>query len=119
MSAVVAKNDSSMTFVTLTMSLRKSISMTLLITLRFIIIIELLAVVGGNLLGFVGGCLSPDCSRMLGVGYGGSFHLWCRSDVKGEDTLEGISHSSYSASWLSAQYVVMLRRLSCPVSLYQ
>jgi hypothetical protein len=33
---------------------------------------------------------------MLGVGYGGSFHLWCRSDVKGEDALGGNSHSSYS-----------------------
>lgn len=34
--------------------------------------------VGGNLLGFVGGCLSPDYQRMLGIGYGGSFHLWKR-----------------------------------------
>ena len=32
--------------------------------------------VGGNLLGFVGGCLSPDGASLLGVGYGGSFHLW-------------------------------------------
>jgi hypothetical protein len=35
--------------------------------------------VGGNLLGFVGGCQSPDSNRMLGIGYGGSFHLWCRT----------------------------------------
>jgi len=32
--------------------------------------------VGGNLLGFVGGCVSPDGTSLLGVGYGGSFHLW-------------------------------------------
>ena len=32
--------------------------------------------IGGNLLGFVAGSISPDCSSVLGVGYGGSFHLW-------------------------------------------
>lgn len=32
--------------------------------------------IGGNLLGFVAGSVSPDGSSVLGVGYGGSFHLW-------------------------------------------
>lgn len=38
--------------------------------------------VGGNLLGFVGGCVLNDrlagvnTSSILGIGYGGSFHLW-------------------------------------------
>lgn len=32
--------------------------------------------IGGNLLGFVGGCTSPDGKSLLGVGYGGSFHMW-------------------------------------------
>jgi WD40 repeat protein len=32
--------------------------------------------VGGNLLGFVGGLISPSGRYILGVGYGGSFHLW-------------------------------------------
>jgi elongator complex protein 2 len=34
--------------------------------------------VGGNLLGFVGGCVSPSHTALLGIGYGGSFHLWRR-----------------------------------------
>ena len=32
--------------------------------------------VGGNLLGFVDGCVSDDHQCILGVGYGGSLHLW-------------------------------------------
>jgi WD40 repeat protein len=38
--------------------------------------------VGGNLLGFVGGCVLQDLTpgvhtaSILGIGYGGSFHLW-------------------------------------------
>ena len=32
--------------------------------------------VGGNLLGFVDGCVSDDYLCILGVGYGGSLHLW-------------------------------------------
>jgi len=32
--------------------------------------------IGGNLLGFVGGCVSPSGASLMGVGYGGSFHLW-------------------------------------------
>jgi elongator complex protein 2 len=32
--------------------------------------------IGGNLLGFVGGCPSPDGLGILGIGYGGSFHYW-------------------------------------------
>lgn len=35
--------------------------------------------VGGNLLGFVGGCMCPDGRSILGIGYGGSFHLWSRT----------------------------------------
>lgn len=34
--------------------------------------------IGGNLLGFVGGCVSPDGNAILGIGYGGSFHYWRR-----------------------------------------
>jgi len=37
--------------------------------------------IGGNLLGFVAGSVSPDCSSVLGVGYGGSFHLWRSIDT--------------------------------------
>ncbi len=33
--------------------------------------------VGANLLGFAGACLSPDGKALLGLGYGGSFHLYC------------------------------------------
>jgi elongator complex protein 2 len=36
--------------------------------------------VGANLLGFVGGCVIPQNNAVLGIGYGGSFHLWCRLD---------------------------------------
>lgn len=32
--------------------------------------------VGANLLGFVSGVVSPHENRVLGIGYGGSFHLW-------------------------------------------
>jgi elongator complex protein 2 len=32
--------------------------------------------IGGNLLGFVGGATSPRGDALIGVGYGGSFHLW-------------------------------------------
>lgn len=32
--------------------------------------------IGGNLLGFTCGCVSGDGLAVLGVGYGGSFHLW-------------------------------------------
>lgn len=32
--------------------------------------------IGGNLLGFVGGCICPDGHSFIGLGYGGSFHLW-------------------------------------------
>jgi hypothetical protein len=39
--------------------------------------------VGGNLLGFVGGCLSPDGNNMIGIGYGGSFHLWSKKLAPG------------------------------------
>jgi elongator complex protein 2 len=35
--------------------------------------------VGGNLLGFVGGCMSNDGTSIVGVGYGGSFHLWSKN----------------------------------------
>eukprot|EP01034_Spumella_vulgaris_P028955 gene28953-35916_t len=35
--------------------------------------------VGGNLLGFIGGCMSSDGSSIVGVGYGGSFHLWSKN----------------------------------------
>jgi hypothetical protein len=34
--------------------------------------------IGGNLLGFVGGCVSHDGNSMVGIGYGGSFHLWSK-----------------------------------------
>lgn len=34
--------------------------------------------VGGNLLGFVGGVVAPSAPMALGVGYGGSFHLWLK-----------------------------------------
>ena len=36
--------------------------------------------VGGNLLGFTMAVLSPDSKAILGVGYGGSFHLYCCFD---------------------------------------
>lgn len=32
--------------------------------------------VGQNLLGFIGGTLNVDGDSILGIGYGGSFHLW-------------------------------------------
>ena len=32
--------------------------------------------VGGNLLGFVGSCIDLRSHSVLGIGYGGSFHLW-------------------------------------------
>jgi elongator complex protein 2 len=38
--------------------------------------------VGANLLGFVGGCLDPQGDSLLGVGYGGSFHLWSTSGAR-------------------------------------
>ncbi len=34
--------------------------------------------VGGNLLGFTAGCVSPDERAILGIGYGGSFHMYVR-----------------------------------------
>lgn len=34
--------------------------------------------IGGNLLGFVGGCTSPRGDSLIGIGYGGSFHLWTK-----------------------------------------
>ena len=39
--------------------------------------------IGNNLLGFVGGCPSPDGLSVLGVGYGGSFHWWTTQGVSG------------------------------------
>lgn len=38
--------------------------------------------VGGNLLGFVGGCagVADNTESIIGIGYGGSFHLW-QSDI--------------------------------------
>jgi elongator complex protein 2 len=37
--------------------------------------------IGGNLLGFVAGCAAPDGQTVLGIGYGGSFHCWTRSNA--------------------------------------
>jgi elongator complex protein 2 len=37
--------------------------------------------VGGNLLGYVGGCVKPDGEAILGIGYGGSFHYWKKKTV--------------------------------------
>ena len=34
--------------------------------------------VGANLLGFVGGCVSPTGDALVGVGYGGSLHVWSK-----------------------------------------
>jgi len=36
--------------------------------------------VGANLLGFTGGCIPDNGKGVLGVGYGGSLHLWLRKD---------------------------------------
>ena len=36
--------------------------------------------VGANLLGFTGGCIPDNGKGVLGVGYGGSLHLWMRSN---------------------------------------
>ena len=37
--------------------------------------------VGANLLGFVSGTVSPHENMILGVGYGGSFHLWAEEKL--------------------------------------
>jgi hypothetical protein len=37
--------------------------------------------VGANLLGFVGGCISQDGMSLIGIGYGGSLHLWQKNSV--------------------------------------
>jgi hypothetical protein len=34
--------------------------------------------VGSNLLGFVSGCASPSGQDLIGVGYGGSLHMWSK-----------------------------------------
>jgi elongator complex protein 2 len=39
--------------------------------------------IGGNLLGFVGGCTSHRGDALIGIGYGGSFHLWTKSAAEG------------------------------------
>lgn len=51
--------------------------------------------VGGNLLGFVGGCSSPEGSAILGVGYGGSFHLWRRHQEQGQGHLASWSGHAF------------------------
>eukprot|EP00595_Chromulina_sp_UTEXLB2642_P001667 CAMPEP_0196766466 /NCGR_PEP_ID=MMETSP1095-20130614/25117_1 /TAXON_ID=96789 ORGANISM="Chromulina nebulosa, Strain UTEXLB2642" /NCGR_SAMPLE_ID=MMETSP1095 /ASSEMBLY_ACC=CAM_ASM_000446 /LENGTH=88 /DNA_ID=CAMNT_0042128655 /DNA_START=370 /DNA_END=633 /DNA_ORIENTATION=- len=38
--------------------------------------------VGQNLLGFVSGSLNRDGSILLGLGYGGSFHLWQENELE-------------------------------------
>jgi elongator complex protein 2 len=46
--------------------------------------------IGGNLLGFTGGCISPDGTSLLGIGYGGSFHLWTSSSPSEVEFTSGI-----------------------------
>lgn len=41
--------------------------------------------VGGNLLGFASGCPSPHSASILGIGYGGSFHLWQQESSKADE----------------------------------
>ena len=42
--------------------------------------------VGGNLLGFVGGCMCPNKTALVGIGLGGSMHLWQREDCSSYTT---------------------------------
>jgi elongator complex protein 2 len=44
--------------------------------------------VGGNLLGFTSACVSSDGKAILGIGYGGSFHLYCQIAKEDEGTEE-------------------------------
>jgi elongator complex protein 2 len=46
--------------------------------------------VGGNLLGFVGSCIDLRSHSVLGVGYGGSFHLWQWRQDKGQEEESGV-----------------------------
>eukprot|EP01041_Mallomonas_annulata_P005040 gene5040-10098_t len=49
--------------------------------------------VGSNLLGFVGGCVSPDGHDVMGIGFGGAFHLWNRTrGEKNDSTNSGSSN---------------------------
>ena len=52
--------------------------------------------VGGNLLGFTAACFAPDGHAILGVGYGGSFHLYRNSVSNGEKAL---------TRWLASPFV--------------
>ena len=47
--------------------------------------------VGGNLLGFTASCMSADGRAILGIGYGGSFHLYCCADNAQLNATESVS----------------------------
>jgi elongator complex protein 2 len=59
--------------------------------------------IGGNLLGFVAGLVSPDCSSVLGVGYGGSFHLW--SSVDSSDYLDSPDNTATERRWMPVPFL--------------
>jgi len=71
--------------------------------------------VGGNLLGFTAACMPTDGSAILGIGYGGSFHLYVRdktsaavaSVVAGNCSSSSSSSSTYKARerWLSKPFL--------------
>lgn len=57
--------------------------------------------VGGNLLGFVAGCVSPyRGDRLLGIGYGGSFHYWCQ-----EESNDGTSVRLAESRWMPQPFL--------------
>jgi len=54
--------------------------------------------VGGNLLGFTAACMSADGRAILGIGYGGSFHLYVRQAAPHQSNLNAGTDCSNSNS---------------------
>ena len=69
--------------------------------------------VGGNLLGFTAACMPTDGSAILGIGYGGSFHLYVRdkTSAAAASVVAGNGSSSSSSTykarerWLSKPFL--------------
>lgn len=69
--------------------------------------------VGGNLLGFVGGSVSPDSKSLIGIGYGGSLHLWKRAIESATKSSLGfhssdqnkVYNSNFSDRWSNAPFL--------------
>jgi elongator complex protein 2 len=58
--------------------------------------------IGGNLLGFIDGCVSPSSNAILGIGYGGSFHYWKKEYLT--DKQEETDSRWYPVSFITGHF---------------